>query len=90
MDTESVSLDGLAILRSAFENGTPLGWEAVHAFAELQGIALPEPYRTCVAEIERTQRLVEAAAGNIHSAAGISHGSARHPQGLLDCAHHDH
>jgi len=51
MDTDSASLEDLAILRSAFENGTPLGWEAVHAFEEQQGIVLPEPYRTCVAEI---------------------------------------
>ena len=45
------TLDDLAILRVAFEDGTPLGWEAVHAFEEQQGIVLPEPYRTCVAEI---------------------------------------
>jgi hypothetical protein len=51
MDTDSANLDDLAILRSAFENGTPLGWDAVHAFEEQQGIVLPEPYRTCVAEI---------------------------------------
>ncbi len=51
MDTDRVTLDDLAILRSAFENGTPLGWEAVHAFEEQQGIVLPEPYRTFVAEI---------------------------------------
>jgi hypothetical protein len=45
MDTDRATLDDLAILRSAFENGTPLGWEAVHAFEEQQGIVLPEPYR---------------------------------------------
>jgi hypothetical protein len=51
MDTDRATLDDLAILRSAFENGTPLGWEAVHAFEEQQGIVLPEPYRTFVSEI---------------------------------------
>jgi hypothetical protein len=51
MDTDRATLDDLAILRSAFENGTPLGWEAVHAFEEQQGVVLPEPYRTFVAEI---------------------------------------
>jgi hypothetical protein len=51
MDTDSASLEDLAILRSAFENGTPFGWQAVRAFEEQQGIVLPEPYRTCVAEI---------------------------------------
>jgi hypothetical protein len=51
METDSASPDDLAILRRAFEDGTPLGWEAVHAFEEQQGIILPEPYRTCVAEI---------------------------------------
>jgi len=51
MDTDRATLDDLAILRVAFEDGTPLGWEAVHAFEEQQGIVLPEPYRTCVAEI---------------------------------------
>jgi len=51
MDTDRATLDDLAILRIAFEDGTPLGWEAVHAFEKQQGIVLPEPYRTCVAEI---------------------------------------
>ncbi|MFF9329397.1 SMI1/KNR4 family protein [Streptomyces sp. NPDC014776] len=45
----------LAFLRTAFgvgEGGAPaLGWEAVHAFEAEHGIVLPEPYRTCVAEI---------------------------------------
>src|SRR5215470_6138180 len=51
MDTGRATLDDLAILRSAFKDGAPLGWEAVHAFEEQQGIVLPEPYRTFVAEI---------------------------------------
>src|SRR5215475_9098394 len=51
MDTDRATLDDLAILRIAFEDGTPLGWEAVLAFERQQGIVLPEPYRTCVAEI---------------------------------------
>ena len=51
MDTESPDLADLAILRGAFEDGTPLGWEAVYAFEAQHGIVLPEPYRTFVAEI---------------------------------------
>lgn len=38
MDTESPDLADLAILRGAFEDGTPLGWEAVHAFEAQHGI----------------------------------------------------
>jgi acyl-coenzyme A synthetase/AMP-(fatty) acid ligase len=51
MDIDSPNPADLAILRSAFETGSPLGWEAVHAFEEQHGIVLPEPYRTFVAEI---------------------------------------
>jgi hypothetical protein len=51
MDADRATLDDLAILHSAFKNGTALGWEAVHAFEEQQGIVLPEPYRTFVTEI---------------------------------------
>jgi len=51
MDTDRAAVDDLTILRSAFESGTPLGWEPVHAFEKQQGIVLPEPYRTFVAEI---------------------------------------
>jgi hypothetical protein len=51
MDTDRAALDDLTILHGAFENGTPLGWEPVHAFEKQQGIVLPEPYRTFVAEI---------------------------------------
>jgi hypothetical protein len=51
MDADSANPEDLAILRSAFENGTPLGWEGVRAFEEQRRIVLPEPYRTCVAEI---------------------------------------
>lgn len=42
----------LALLRSTFKSGaSPLGWDAVRAFEARHGIVLPEPYRTCVAEI---------------------------------------
>ena len=40
MDTDRAALDDLTILRSAFKNGTPLGWEAVHAFEKQQGFVL--------------------------------------------------
>lgn len=51
MDIEEPDSADLAMLRSAFEDGAPLGWEAVRAFEELHGVVLPEPYRTFVAEI---------------------------------------
>jgi hypothetical protein len=51
MDTDRAAPDDLTILRSAFKNGTPSGWEAVRVFEKQQGIVLPEPYRSFVAEI---------------------------------------
>jgi hypothetical protein len=51
MDTEHPDPADLDILRSAFGTDGGLGWEAVHAFEAEHGIVLPEPYRTCVAEI---------------------------------------
>ena len=51
MDVGKPDSADLAILRSAFEPGGALGWEAVHAFETEHGIVLPEPYRTFVAEI---------------------------------------
>ncbi|MGW1225525.1 SMI1/KNR4 family protein [Streptomyces sp. NPDC002530] len=46
----------LAALRAAFAtadpgSAPPLGWDAVRAFESEHGVLLPEPYRTCVAEI---------------------------------------
>jgi hypothetical protein len=51
VDTEHASEHDLALLRAAFADGEALGWDAVHAFEGRWGIVLPEPYRTCVAEI---------------------------------------
>lgn len=51
MDEEYPSTEDLAILRAAFEPDEPLGWDGVRAFEAEQGIVLPEPYRTFVAEI---------------------------------------
>lgn len=51
MDVDHPDPADLAILRSAFETGNPLGWEAVHAFEARHSVVLPEPYRTFVAEI---------------------------------------
>lgn len=55
METERADPDELAFLRAAFEvddgGGSALGWEAVHAFEAENGIVLPEPYRSFVAEI---------------------------------------
>ncbi|OIJ99695.1 SMI1/KNR4 family protein [Streptomyces colonosanans] len=51
MDTEHAGPEDLRMLRAAFDTGEPLGWEAVRAFEAEHGITLPEPYRTCVAEI---------------------------------------
>ncbi|GAA3561913.1 SMI1/KNR4 family protein [Streptomyces osmaniensis] len=55
MNSDRVDPAELAVLRAAFatDDGAeaPLGWEAVEAFEAEHGIALPEPYRTFVAEI---------------------------------------
>ena len=56
MDTEHADPGDLAAIRAAFAiddgGGVPaLGWDAVHAFEAEQGVVLPEPYRTFVAEI---------------------------------------
>lgn len=51
MDTERASEHDLALLRAAFAEGRALGWDAVFDFERRCGIVLPEPYRTCVAEI---------------------------------------
>lgn len=51
MDPEKPSAEDLAILRTVFDSGEPLGWDAVRAFEAKHGVVLPEPYRTFVAEI---------------------------------------
>ncbi|MFE2939830.1 SMI1/KNR4 family protein [Streptomyces sp. NPDC059255] len=53
-NTESADLGELDALRAAFppeRRLPPLGWDAVRAFEREQGIVLPEPYRTLVAEV---------------------------------------
>lgn len=57
MDTEHADPGELAFLRAAFgatgpdRRCPPLGWAGVRAFEARHGVVLPEPYRTCVAEI---------------------------------------
>jgi len=52
MDIETADAGELAALREAFgESGAPLGWAAVREFEAGQGVVLPEPFRTLVAEI---------------------------------------
>jgi len=55
MNTEHADPRELAALRAAFDvddgGASALGWEKVRAFEAEHGIALPEPYRTFVAEI---------------------------------------
>lgn len=51
MDPGRASDEDLTTLRAVFQRGLPLGWEEVHAFEAEQGVVLPEPYRTFVAEI---------------------------------------
>jgi hypothetical protein len=51
VDTEHAAASDLELLRTAFPEGVPLGWEGVRAFEGEQGIVLPEPYRTFTAEI---------------------------------------
>lgn len=52
MNVDQADPAELALLRAAFEDaGSPLGWVAVRTFEAEHGIVLPEPYRTCVAEI---------------------------------------
>ena len=55
MDTERADPDDLAVLRVAFgvddDSSAGLGWTAVKAFEAEHGVVLPEPYRTCVADI---------------------------------------
>lgn len=55
MNTEHADPADLASIREAFgvDDGgeSALGWTAVRAFEAEHGIVLPEPYRTCVAEV---------------------------------------
>jgi acyl-coenzyme A synthetase/AMP-(fatty) acid ligase len=51
MDDEKPSAEDLATLRAVFENGEPLGWDAVYTYEAQHGVVLPEPYRTFVVEI---------------------------------------
>ncbi|MFK3984149.1 SMI1/KNR4 family protein [Micromonospora sp. NPDC050397] len=55
MLTDHAAPEDLIALRAAFDvdddGESALGWEAVRAFEAEQGIVLPEPYRTFVAEI---------------------------------------
>ncbi|MGY0020089.1 SMI1/KNR4 family protein [Streptomyces sp. cg35] len=52
MNVDQADPAELDLLRAALEDGAPpLGWDAVRAFEAEHGIVLPEPYRTCVAEI---------------------------------------
>lgn len=54
MDVTRADPADLEVLRAAFDGDSrrpPLGWDAVRAFETEHGIVLPEPYRTCVAEI---------------------------------------
>jgi hypothetical protein len=55
MDTDRTTADRLDALREAFgvDDGgrSALGWEAVRAFEAEHGVALPEPYRSFVAEV---------------------------------------
>lgn len=52
MNVDQADPGELAELRSAFEGAAaPLGWDRVRAFETRHGIVLPEPYRSCVAEI---------------------------------------
>ena len=51
MDTEHINTADLALLRAAFPEAEPLGWERVRAFEAERGVVLPEPYRTFTAEI---------------------------------------
>ncbi|WP_330176407.1 SMI1/KNR4 family protein [Streptomyces sp. NBC_01498] len=53
-DAERADPADLDTLRAAFRpelRRPPLGWAAVHAYEHEQGVVLPEPYRTLVAEI---------------------------------------
>ncbi|MGW4839287.1 SMI1/KNR4 family protein [Streptomyces globisporus] len=55
MNTETCAPSEAAALREIFAShpdaAPPAGWEAVRSFEAEHGIVLPEPYRTCVAEI---------------------------------------
>jgi hypothetical protein len=57
MDTDVLDPDELAAIRAGLvaRGGdaarSPLGWPAVRAFEAEHGVLLPEPFRSCVAEI---------------------------------------
>lgn len=53
-DVEDTIPDALALLHDAFPaqvRRRPLGWKALRSWEDRQGVVLPEPYRTFVAEI---------------------------------------
>jgi hypothetical protein len=54
INTPLSSSSEISSLRTAFANhdtNPPLGWATIHAFESEHNILLPEPYRTCIAEI---------------------------------------
>ncbi|MFG3039201.1 SMI1/KNR4 family protein [Streptomyces sp. NPDC048330] len=87
MHTETCDPAELSRLRAIFAShpdaSPPAGWDAVRSFEEEHGVVLPEPYRTCVAEVGDGLRAGPPYYGLLPLAEVPSDWGADRPQRLL-------